>query len=108
MHIFTDGNLDLESFGKKKKKKKKQFNMDELESALPDDGTKSKDDLVEFDVALDETQAEENIDLAMDFSGKKKKKKKKDLDELVAAVEKEKFDKDNKENGWCPFNIFIT
>lgn len=68
--------------------------------ALPDDSSKTKDDgLVEFDGNLEEGQMDENIDLAMDFSGKKKKKKKKDLDELVAAVEKEKADKDFKENG---------
>ncbi|KAL1403458.1 hypothetical protein pipiens_001784 [Culex pipiens pipiens] len=33
-----DGDLDLESFGKKKKKKKKPFNMEDLDSALGEDG----------------------------------------------------------------------
>ena len=35
--MFTDGNLDLDKFGKKKKKKKKDtINLDDLENALPD------------------------------------------------------------------------
>ncbi|KAL9701336.1 hypothetical protein quinque_004777 [Culex quinquefasciatus] len=33
-----DGDLDLESFGKKKKKKKKPFNMEDLDSALGEEG----------------------------------------------------------------------
>lgn len=31
-----DEALDLENFGRKKKKKKKAFNLDELDTALPD------------------------------------------------------------------------
>lgn len=34
--VDDDEALDLESFGKKKKKKKKAFNLDELDTALPD------------------------------------------------------------------------
>ncbi|XP_063244546.1 eukaryotic translation initiation factor 2 subunit 2 [Bacillus rossius redtenbacheri] len=80
---FDDGNLDLESFGKKKKKKKK-FNMDELEGALPEPS-------MEVDGPQEDGQTEDAFDLDMDFSTKtkKKKKKKKDLDELVAENEKD-------------------
>lgn len=31
---MSDGNLDLENFGKKKKKKKKALNLDELDGAV--------------------------------------------------------------------------
>jgi translation initiation factor 2 subunit 2 len=41
---LLDGNLDLENFGKKKKKKKKPFNMEELDGALPESGSKSKEE----------------------------------------------------------------
>ncbi|XP_076753615.1 eukaryotic translation initiation factor 2 subunit beta isoform X1 [Xylocopa sonorina] len=88
-----DDTLDLENFGRKKKKKKKAFNLDELDTALPD--TK-KEDIVEQqteEVAVDDT-----FDLDMDFSKtKKKKKKKKDLDELVAEEERKEIE--DKENG---------
>lgn len=89
-----DDTLDLENFGRKKKKKKKAFNLDELDTALPD--TK-KEDVVEQqteEVAVDDT-----FDLDMDFSKtKKKKKKKKDLDELVAEEERKEIeDKENEE-----------
>ncbi|KAJ9579948.1 hypothetical protein L9F63_004421 [Diploptera punctata] len=56
---IDDGNLDLESFGKKKKKKKKPFNMEELDGALPDSGSKSKDEgTMEIDGNQDETLVE--------------------------------------------------
>ncbi|XP_076753618.1 eukaryotic translation initiation factor 2 subunit beta isoform X2 [Xylocopa sonorina] len=89
-----DDTLDLENFGRKKKKKKKAFNLDELDTALPD--TK-KEDIVEQqteEVAVDDT-----FDLDMDFSKtKKKKKKKKDLDELVAEEERKEIeDKENED-----------
>ncbi|CAL7952069.1 unnamed protein product [Xylocopa violacea] len=89
-----DDTLDLENFGRKKKKKKKAFNLDELDTALPD--TK-KEDVVEQqteEVAVDDT-----FDLDMDFSKtKKKKKKKKDLDELVAEEERKEIeDKENED-----------
>lgn len=86
--------IDLESFGKKKKKKKKAFNLDELETVLPD--TKKEEPLVQ---QAEEIVVDNDLDLDMDFSKtKKKKKKKKDLDELVAEEErKETDDKDNVE-----------
>ncbi|XP_076162144.1 eukaryotic translation initiation factor 2 subunit beta isoform X3 [Ptiloglossa arizonensis] len=89
-----DDALDLENFGRKKKKKKKAFNLDELDTALPD--TK-KEDVIEQqteEIAVDDT-----FDLDMDFSKtKKKKKKKKDLDELVAEEERKEIeDKENEE-----------
>ena len=57
--LFIDGNLDLENFGKKKKKKKKPFNMQELDGALPDQGSKSKDEgTMEVDGTQDESLVE--------------------------------------------------
>ncbi|KAK0175389.1 hypothetical protein PV327_009141 [Microctonus hyperodae] len=90
-----DENLDLENFGKKKKKKKKAFNLDELESVLPDN---KKEDVTESRV--EEIAVDDNFDLDMDFSKtKKKKKKKKDLDELVAEEERKEIDdKENEED----------
>ncbi|XP_076162145.1 eukaryotic translation initiation factor 2 subunit beta isoform X4 [Ptiloglossa arizonensis] len=92
-----DDALDLENFGRKKKKKKKAFNLDELDTALPD--TK-KEDVIEQqteEIAVDDT-----FDLDMDFSKtKKKKKKKKDLDELVAEEERKEIeDKENEISLW--------
>ncbi|XP_011312250.1 eukaryotic translation initiation factor 2 subunit 2 [Fopius arisanus] len=90
--LEDDDPLDLESFGKKKKKKKKAFNLEELETALPDN---KKEDLAE---SRTEEIAVDDMDLDMDFSkSKKKKKKKKDLDELVAE-EKERKENEDKEN----------
>jgi len=52
---LLDGNLDLENFGKKKKKKKKPFNMEELDGALPEPGSKSKEEgTMEIDGNQDE------------------------------------------------------
>jgi translation initiation factor 2 subunit 2 len=57
--VLLDGNLDLENFGKKKKKKKKPFNMEELDGALPESGSKSKDDgNIEIDGNQDESLVE--------------------------------------------------
>lgn len=86
-----DGDLDLESFGKKKKKKKKPFNMEDLDSALGEEGeggAKDKEGLVEDgegagfggDDGFDD-------DMKIDFSVKKKKKQKKKLSELMEAEE---------------------
>lgn len=44
IYVLSDGNLDLENFGKKKKKKKKPFNMEELDGAIPESGNKSKEE----------------------------------------------------------------
>ncbi|PSN51019.1 Eukaryotic translation initiation factor 2 subunit 2 [Blattella germanica] len=98
---LDDGNLDLENFGKKKKKKKKPFNMEELDGALPESGSKSKEEgTMEIDGNQDEGMVEESFDLDMDFTKTKKKKKtkKKDLDEFIAEDEKKKAeDKENVE-----------
>lgn len=86
-----DGDLDLESFGKKKKKKKKPFNMEDLDSALGEEGeagAKDKEGLAEDgegagfggDDGFDD-------DMKIDFSVKKKKKQKKKLSELMEAEE---------------------
>ncbi|KDR14246.1 eukaryotic translation initiation factor 2 subunit 2 isoform X2 [Zootermopsis nevadensis] len=99
---LDDGNLDLENFGKKKKKKKKPFNMEELDGALPEPGSKLKEEgNLEIDGNQDESLVEDSFDLDMDFSKTKKKKKtkKKDLDEFIAEDEKKKAeDKDNVED----------
>lgn len=91
-----ENSLDLESFGKKKKKKKTKFNLDELDSALPDAGGIGND----AGEGPEDGAVEDNFELDMDFSQKKKrKKKKKDLDVLVAEDEKEKAeDKENAED----------
>lgn len=92
-----DGDLDLESFGKKKKKKKKPFNMEDLDSALGEDGegggsggAKDKEGRADDgeaggggfggDDGFDD-------DMKIDFSVKKKKKQKKKLSELMEAEE---------------------
>jgi translation initiation factor 2 subunit 2 len=59
IYVSVDGNLDLENFGKRKKKKKKPFNMEELDGALPESGSKSKEEgNVEIDGNLDEVLVE--------------------------------------------------
>lgn len=99
---LDDGNLDLENFGKKKKKKKKPFNMEELDGALPESGSKSKEEgNMEIDGTQDEGLVEDSFDLDMDFSKTKKKKKtkKKDLDDFIAEDEKKKAeDRENVED----------
>lgn len=95
---MDDTNFDFENSGKKKKKKKKPFNMEDLDGALPDAGSKSKDDgSAEAETLQDDGVLDDNFDLDMDFSKtKKKKKKKKDVDELLAESEANKAD--DKEN----------
>ncbi|GLH01540.1 hypothetical protein R5R35_012851 [Gryllus longicercus] len=98
---MDDTNFDFENCSKKKKKKKKPFNMEDLDGALPDMGSKSKDEgSAEAEAAQDEGVVDDNFDLDMDFSKtKKKKKKKKDVDELLAESEANKAeDKDNVED----------
>lgn len=90
-----DGDLDLESFGKKKKKKKKPFNMEDLDSALGEEGAGEGG-------AKDKEGADDgeggggggfggddgfDDDMKIDFSVKKKKKQKKKLSELMEAEE---------------------
>ncbi|XP_071446663.1 eukaryotic translation initiation factor 2 subunit 2 isoform X2 [Hetaerina americana] len=92
---LEDGNFDI---GIKKRKKKKPFSLEELESALPESGTKGKEDGgEEQNGAAEDGVVEDSFDLDMDFSKtKKKKKKKKDFDELMA--EEEKKEAEEKEN----------
>jgi len=98
--VDLDENLDLDSFGvKKKKKKKKEFNLDELDNALPDVKNNKEETPAEAGDVNEDAEMKD-FDLDMDFSkSKKKKKKKKDIDELVAEEEKEKTAKEtNMEN----------
>ncbi|OWR45889.1 eukaryotic translation initiation factor 2 subunit 2 [Danaus plexippus] len=79
--VPEDENMDLDNFGKKKKKKKKTFfNLDELESALPE--TKEEKPPSE-EPEQQEDEVIDDLDLEIDFSKSKKKKKKKNIDELV-------------------------
>lgn len=97
--IPDDDNLDLDNFGKKKKKKKKGkafFNLEELESALPE--TRDEAPLDEEPEAQEE-ELVDDLDLDIDFSKtKKKKNKKKNIDELVAIDESKGDDKENFED----------
>lgn len=91
---LEDDNLDLDALIKTKKKKKKtHFNLDELESALPD--TKEPV-IVNDDVDKPEEDIEDDLNLDIDFSKTKKKKKKKNLDDFIAEDEQSKSE--NKEN----------
>lgn len=88
-----DGDLDLESFGKKKKKKKKPFNMEDLDSALGEDGAgeggakdKEADDGEGVGGGFGGDDGFDD-DMKIDFSVKKKKKQKKKLSELMEAEE---------------------
>lgn len=92
-----DDNVDIDlDFSKKKKKKKKPFNMEELESTLPD-GKDRDDSALDNITNQDDSIMDDNFDL--DFSKtKKKKKKKKDLDELIAEADDKQEDKENVED----------
>ncbi|CAG9117111.1 eukaryotic translation initiation factor 2 [Plutella xylostella] len=93
--IPEDDNLDLDNFGKKKKKKKKAFfNLEELESALPE----SKEEPAPEEPEPAEEEPVDDLDLDIDFSKSKKKKKKKNIDELVAEDEYKGEDKENVED----------
>ncbi|GBP02765.1 Eukaryotic translation initiation factor 2 subunit 2 [Eumeta japonica] len=92
-----DDNLDLDNFGKKKKKKKKPFfNLDELESSLPE--VKEEKPPVE-DPEPQEDEMVDDLDLDMDFSKmmKKKKRRPKNIDEIVADDDQAE-DKENIED----------
>lgn len=93
-----DGDLDLESFGKKKRKKKKPFNMEDLDSALGEEGTggeggaKDKEGRGADDgegIGGGGFGGDDGFedDMKIDFSVKKKKKQKKKLSELMEAEE---------------------
>lgn len=88
-----DGDLDLESFGKKKKKKKKPFNMEDLDSALGEEGgeggSKDKEGRGADDGEGGGFGGDDGFDddMKIDFSVKKKKKQKKKLSELMEAEE---------------------
>lgn len=87
-----DDNLDLDNFGKKKKKKKKAvFNMEELESTLPETPPAEEPEQQEDEVIDD-------LDLDIDFSKTKKKKKKKNIEELVLEDDSKGDDQENVED----------
>lgn len=87
-----DDNLDLDNFGKKKKKKKKGvFNMEELESTLPETPPAEEPEQQEDEVIDD-------LDLDIDFSKTKKKKKKKNIEELVLEDDTKGEDQENVED----------
>lgn len=107
-----DGDLDLESFGKKKKKKKKPFNLDDLDSALAAadgaEGEPKESTGGIVDGAEDGGFGDDGFDddMKIDFSVKKKKKKKKDLTELMEAdeaarAEEEKENADDQATTWA-------
>ncbi|KAI8434221.1 hypothetical protein MSG28_012326 [Choristoneura fumiferana] len=89
--VPEDDNLDLDNFGKKKKKKKKTFNLEEMESALPE--VREREPPAEEPEQEDELV--DDLDLDIDFSAKKKKKK---LDELLVDEEGGGEDKENTED----------
>lgn len=87
-----DDNLDLDNFGKKKKKKKKGvFNMEELESTLPETPPAEEPEQQEDEVIDD-------LDLDIDFSKTKKKKKKKNIEEFVLEDDSKGEDQENVED----------
>ncbi|KOB63216.1 Eukaryotic translation initiation factor 2 subunit 2 [Operophtera brumata] len=90
--VPEDDNLDLDNFGKKKKKKKKTFfNLEELDTALPETPPTDEPEQQDEDVVDD-------LDLDIDFSKTKKKKKKKNVDELVVDDDNKDDDKENVED----------
>lgn len=90
--LLEDDNLDLDNFGKKKKKKKKGvFNMEELESTLPETPPTEEPEQQEDEVIDD-------LDLDIDFSKTKKKKKKKNIEELVLEDDVKGEDQENVED----------
>ncbi|CAG4944106.1 unnamed protein product [Parnassius apollo] len=94
--VPEDDNLDLDNFGKKKKKKKKTFfNLEELESALPE--TKEDKPPAEEPEPQEENLVDD-LDLEIDFSKTKKKRRKKNLDELVAEEESKGEDQENADD----------
>lgn len=96
VEVPEDDNLDLDNFGKRKKKKKKPFfNLEELESALPE--TKEEKPPAE-EPEPQEEEVVDDLDLDIDFSRTKKKKKKKNIDELVAEDENRDEDRENVED----------
>lgn len=88
-----DGDLDLESFGKKKKKKKKPFSMEDLDSALGEEGGEGGSSKDKESRADDGEGTGAGVDdgfdddMKFDLSVKKKKKQKKKLSELMEAEE---------------------
>lgn len=93
--VPEDDNLDLDNFGKKKKKKKKTFfNLEELESSLPE--TKDEKPPAE-EPEPQEEEVIDDLDLDIDFT-KTKKKKKKRIDELVLEDDIRDEDQENVED----------
>ncbi|XP_050350372.1 eukaryotic translation initiation factor 2 subunit 2 [Nymphalis io] len=94
--VPEDDNLDLDNFGKKKKKKKKTFfNLEEIESALPE--TRDEKPPAEESEPHGE-KVIDDLDLDIDFSKTKKKKKKKNIDELVIEDDVKGDDQEKEED----------
>ncbi|KFM66939.1 Eukaryotic translation initiation factor 2 subunit 2, partial [Stegodyphus mimosarum] len=94
-----DSVLDLDDFSglKKKKKKKKPFNLEELESNLPEVETKDESNiLITDEKGMDEAALDDDLDFSL--PKKKKKKKKINIDELESefAVADDEDDDDTK------------
>lgn len=90
--VPDDDNLDLDTFGKKKKKnKKKFFNLEEIESALPETPPAEEPEPQEDEVVDD-------LVLEIDFSKSKKKKKKKNIDDLAVEDDTKGEDQENVED----------
>ncbi|XP_035227151.1 eukaryotic translation initiation factor 2 subunit 2-like [Stegodyphus dumicola] len=96
---ICDSVLDLDDFSglKKKKKKKKPFNLEEIESNLPEFETKDESNiLITDEKGMDEAGLDDDLDFSL--PKKKKKKKKINIDELESefAVADDEDDDDTK------------
>lgn len=98
VEVPEDDNLDLDNFGKKKKKRKKtHFNLEELETNLPE--VKEEKPPAEEPEQQQEEEVVDDLVLDIDFSKTKKKKKRKNIDELVAEDESNRNeDRENVED----------
>lgn len=93
--VPEDDTLDLDNFGKKKKKKKKPvFNLDDMDSALPE-AREDRPPADEPEVKEEEEEVVDDLDLDIDFSKTKKKKKKKNVDEFILEDEANIADQEN-------------
>lgn len=93
--VPEDDTLDLDNFGKKKKKKKKPvFNLDDMDTALPE-ACEDRPPAEEPEAKEEEEEVVDDLDLDIDFSKTKKKKKKKNLDEFMLEDEANLVDQEN-------------
>lgn len=92
--VPEDDTLDLDNFGKKKKKKKKPvFNLDDMDTALPE----AREDRppAEEPEVKEEEEVVDDLDLDIDFSKTKKKKKKKNVDDFNLEDDLNLVDQEN-------------